>query len=296
MAKARQTQTISPAISAVFGCPIDPRMRALAMTAGEAKAILWTMVDDAGQPVDCSDLITGGGALPGAQAVLAEAVRGPVSGERLVATASFADAAACAAGRVDVAVPDQVKNNPGIYQFEIGVVDPAGPLVLVNAGRLVVQRSLLSTGAVNTSVLPTVRELRLRLGDSSAGENVRLGAVEFDLAMLAVALEAAPTVFNEMPPPIDTLFSTCSFPFREAWLDVAVARLYQMAAHWMRRNRLPIQAGGVTVDDLGKADEYEAKAQAMLAEALGRLTMIKIRMNAEGCFQSSSGGRWPTDW
>jgi hypothetical protein len=78
-----------------------------------------------------------------------------------------------------------------------------------------------------------------------------------------------------------------------------IARLQRLAAEWYRKNRLDYQAGGISVGDLSKADEYDRQADALWVQFRADVQSRKVSINMEACWGSIAspygalgGGRW----
>ncbi len=64
--------------------------------------------------------------------------------------------------------------------------------------------------------------------------------------------------FNETLPPLTNTYNTQTFPWRYYWKLGISAQLFFMIAEYYRKNNLDYQAGGVAVNDLNKARDYDA--------------------------------------
>jgi len=193
-----------------------------------------------------------------------------------------------AEGKIRFYVTDEVVRKAGIYLVEVQVHNSAEVLEILNQGYLVVNRSLVNPETTPTGP-PSIAEIRLHLRDSGPEDNYLLDDVEFDLAEIAACIERPVLYWNETLPPVQT-YNTQNFPFRYQWLEGIVACLYELAAHHYRRNRLAYQgAGGTTLDDKNKSQEYEQKAQIKWELYRRWVANKKVAMNAEGCFGSTSG-------
>jgi len=138
---------------------------------------------------------------------------------------------------------------------------------------------------------PSIEEIRLTMRDNSSADNLLLDNVEFDGAEIAQAVLRPIQYWNEIPPPLRPAMTTKTFPFKEIWLKGIQAYLYRMASNTYRRNRLPYSAGGVTVDDKNKEQEYSAAAAGLLREFQDMVQAKKVEINIAG-FSSSISSQY----
>jgi len=75
------------------------------------------------------------------------------------------------------------------------------------------------------------------------------------------------------------LVTTKTFPYRELWLKGIQAYLLQIAAANYRRNHLPYNAGGVSVDDKNKARAYEEYANVTMRDFRDMVQAKKVEIN-----------------
>ena len=139
---------------------------------------------------------------------------------------------------------------PGVYR---GILElrAEGKTILENPFLLYVSQAV---GTNNGP--PTLLEIRLMLRDSSAFENLLLDDVSFKDEEIALAAIRPIQYFNEVEPDIGVYFSTSNFPWRAHWIDGMLAQLYLIAAEDYRKNSLSYQAGGLSVADKDKAQNY----------------------------------------
>jgi hypothetical protein len=166
----------------------------------------------------------------------------------------------------------------GIYAAEITVFDSDNLPVFSNQFYYVVNRSIgQQTWVANCP--PSIAELRLHLRDSGAKDNPLLDAQQFDLAEMALAIERPILYWNESLPSVQK-YTTTTFPYRYNWMEAAIGELYRIAAHFYRRNNVPMQGGGFTVNDLNKSAEYEAIADKKWQEYQRWALQMKVSINA----------------
>jgi hypothetical protein len=89
-------------------------------------------------------------------------------------------------------------------------------------------------------------------------------------------------MWNETPPRLVTAtFNTNTFPYRHHWTKGTIAHLYSIAARKYLRNQLNYQAGGITIDDQKKYDQYMAFAKDLMAEVKEWMMHEKVRLNMQ---------------
>jgi hypothetical protein len=127
---------------------------------------------------------------------------------------------------------------------------------------------------------PSLAEIRLHLADYPE-VNLLLDNYEFDEAEIAFAAVRCIQYFNELPPIILRRFDTKTFPFRYNWLNGICHNLFLMRCNYFRRNKLPYQAGGLSIDDLGKEKEYLQAAMQYGEDFKQWAKHTKVRMNSD---------------
>lgn len=279
--------TLRAPATKVYGCPVGGRRRAVQASQNQDAVISWQMIDDEGRPIDlatCGTFVANDPATGEVRLRTREVVSFPgcPSDTQLNIVGTVNDVTT---GVVTFPVGTAGTKYAGVFLAEAEVYSTTGSLRFVNQFYLIVNRSLTGDSSQVTG-MPSIAELRLHLRDSGAADNPLLDDVQFDLAELAAAIEKPILYWNESPPPIDQRYTTTTFPHRYYWLEGAAAQLYLMAAHFYRRNRLPAQAGGITIDDLNKSAEYEQVGRQKWDEYKEWVLKKKVQLNAEACVQS----------
>lgn len=280
------SQTVKePTTAKVFGCETRARRKAIAATLGQAFTVSWQLVDDAGRPVDLTSCFGDDEPYTGyTKLAFREASRMPDIS--LPADAIEGTVTDVENGQVEFAVPADSFVYAGVYLAEIAVFNDEDVMLFANQFYIVINRSVFNT--TTPSGPPTIPEIRLHLRDADPADNPLLEDLQFDPAEIAAAIEYPILFWNESLPPIKQKYSTTSFPHRYHWLQAIISRLYGIAAHWYRRNRLAVQAqGGIAVDDLNKAQEYEEKSRALWEEYKEWVIMTKRSLNAAAAIRSS---------
>lgn len=88
-----------------------------------------------------------------------------------------------------------------------------------------------------------------------------LDEVEFANYEILQATRRAIDTFNSALPNIDVKFTTNTFRWREPLIDGVIWKLYEMAAKLYLRDHLAYSAGGTSIDDKNKYQQYQTFAQ-----------------------------------
>jgi hypothetical protein len=275
---------LAPAITEIYKRRVPSKMRGMVTRQSQQIEIALNLLDGAGNPIDLTMYgFPGSGFDPDytimakvAEATGVSPVAGSVSGTVLDSLT----------GSVKFTPPGDILVQPGIYLCEVGALATGG-LITSSTFYLMVERGLFTVSDVTTcpSYLPSLDELRLALRDSPTGNRLT-DEYEFDIAEICQALTMAVIYWNAAPPIIDEFFSTITFPYRWNWVDGACACLLDLASHHYRRVHLAYQGGGIAVDDLNKAKEYEEAAAGRRQSWEQWVRMNKVSRNMAVCFST----------
>jgi hypothetical protein len=279
-------RTVSAKVSTVYDVPIPQRQQAVVTRDGQKVMVVWTMRDRDGRPVELASLMqttVPAGTDPVtwlvANANVTLGIREIVSmtaGMLAPFPGSVVDAGS---GIVSAAIDPTQFAGPGIFTSEFILRDTAGNILFGNQFMLYVEPSLF--GSITYNGPPTIGEIRLQLRDSSPDENRLLDNVTFDDAEIALALTRTVQYYNEVPPPLTTPYTTQNFPSRWFWIEGAISVLFRIVAEYYRKNHLAYQAGGIAVDDMNKAAEYDQAADRRWDGFTKWTTSNKMSKNVE---------------
>lgn len=115
----------------------------------------------------------------------------------------------------------------------------------------------MAYGPIGNDSFLTDVDVRIWLRDNEPEANVLLDDFEFSPEEIRVAMTHTVDYWNETPPNVGT-YDYNRFPYRYALLRGTAANLLFMAAHRFRRNQLGYSAGGLTIDDQNKYQQYDA--------------------------------------
>lgn len=287
-------------VTYVDGCPVLPKLQCHEIQMGQDARLEWTMRTSNGDPVnltDCANSCASTSATTPDEAY--DALGTPPCGislrmRELTGLSPSTDPVACITADIVTAasgyvraqsLPDSIVREPGIYLEEWALFSEDHRMIFSNQSLCFVRRGLFGVSG-DTSQYgmgpPSIEEIRLTLRDNASADNLLLDNVEFDGAEIAQAVLRPIQYWNEIPPPLRPQLTTKSFPFKEIWLKGIQAYLYRMAANTYRRNRLAYSAGGVSVDDNNKEQEYAAAGSAMLREFQDMVQAKKVEINIAG--------------
>lgn len=274
---------LSATVSTVNGQPVTGRMQAISITQGQCATLEWQMRDQDGVPVNLSACDE----LPFKVVLrLKEQLSWGNASSALEVDGTIADAAT---GKVTAQLTSNMVGVPGIYYAEFALVNiPAQQqnkpcVVFSNTLHLIINRSTFN---METQIggPPSIAEVRLHLRDSNPGESFLLDRLMFDDAEIALAITRPVQYWNEVPPPLDRMYTTQTFPFRYHWLEGICANLFLMVAEQFRRNQFNYSAGGLSVDDQNKEGAYERAGQTRWQAYREWVRATKASINLESCY------------
>ena len=191
-------------------------------------------------------------------------------------------------GQVSLKIPQELYDNPGIYTFSVGVMaptcDPRDDAdyrpVMVSQGIVLIEPSGFHYGNQNANCyLPTVADVRRKI-DDFASKNDLQKAVEYSDYDIVHALIRAVQIWNETPPPLKNYVYNCvNYPFKDLWVEGAVAELLFASVMHYLRNKLQMQSGGLNIDAKNKDAAYKQIADEARRNYMERLIAWKYSIN-----------------
>jgi hypothetical protein len=215
-------------------------------------------LDDSGDSVDMAELVDDAG--PQDEMTAEVRIREVITTRNCdlhEVTATISD---YSTGTITFRLPSEVYDNPGVYNLEMALYDDTDDgveLVMSNKLYLWIDRGLFGDPRYPNAGPPNIDEIRLSIRDNAPEENRLLDDFEFDLAEICHATETGVRIWNESQPPINVNFTTINYCVRSKWIQYIAGHMFQVAAHRFRRNHLPYQAGGLSVDDQNKFQQYD---------------------------------------
>lgn len=281
-------EVVVPDVTHVEGVPSFGRKQTARVNQGQRTVLRWQVRDRAtGRVLDLSGVGSGSGS-SSSSADPTSAVVERVEFRAAEATYTNTSLSWCAAatvvdgpnGVVQATLPDGLTDLAGVFDLEFGLINSAGRMVYSVQGGLWVNRGQFGAGPSRYSV-PSLDDLKTQLVDSGAEDNYLTAVVEFDVSQVAAATLLAVRRFNSRPPAVSSLAkNTTNFPDSAQLVDGILGELYMMAANHYRRNALPYQAAGLSVDDKNKDAQYERVGAGLLQKFEAWASTVKKAANA----------------
>jgi hypothetical protein len=137
----------------------------------------------------------------------------------------------------------------------------------------------MATPVGNNRFLTDV-DVRVWLRDNDPAANLLLDDYEFSPEEIRSAMTLTVDYWNEQPPRLGC-YDFDKFPWRFSLLRGTAANLLFMAAHRFRRNALQYNAGGLSVGDQNKFNEYDSAGGRLWDEFKAWVVQHKRAINAE---------------
>jgi len=123
-------------------------------------------------------------------------------------------------------------------------------------------------------------DVRIWLRDNDPNANFLLEDFEFSPEEIRTAMTLTADYWNDQPPYIRN-YDYDKFPYRSQLLMGTAANLLFMAAHRYRRNSLQYSAGGTSINDQEKYQQYDAAGARLWEEYKHWVIINKRALNAE---------------
>ena len=188
-----------------------------------------------------------------------------------------------AQGKIKIVIPYNTIDEAGIYHAQILLYNVDDELLWTTNYWLAVEMSLDADAALIGQEPISIPEVRMMLRDVCADENLLLGALEFSDSAIAYAMRWPIHEFNETNQP-KTTYTGKNFPWHLHWLKATCGYLLNTAARKYARDSLPYSAGGVSINDKAKSDEYRRLAKDLLDAWHSFVFNQKIELNVAGAF------------
>ncbi len=190
-------------------------------------------------------------------------------------------------GKISVPYDDHTTRRAGIFTaqaeiWEDGVMRRFIPLFYI------INPSVTHDPADRGLTL-SIAEIRMTLRDTDPEGNFLLEQLDFTRNEIALCMRRCIDYWNEVPPPV-AVYKTTNFPWRYHFSKGVAALLHQMAANHKMRNDLPYSAGGVTVQDTIKFQQYLEFYKMYWGEWTQWVRDKKYQINIEGGFQVLGSG------
>ena len=199
----------------------------------------------------------------------------------------YADIEDASEGKISVPYDDQVTRRAGIFTAQIEVWEDGAMRRFIPIF-FIVNPSVTHDSADRGMTL-SIAEIRMTIRDTDSEGNQLLEQLEFTRNEIALSIRRCIDYWNEIPPPV-AYYKPTNFPWRYHLSLGAAAVLHQMAANHKMRNDLPYSAGGVTVQDTIKFQQYMEFYQRYWEQWVNWVKDKKYQINISGGFQVLSSG------
>ena len=126
-------------------------------------------------------------------------------------------------------------------------------------------------------------DVRIWLRDNDPEANKLLDDYEFSPEEIRTAMTLTVDHWNDQPPYIKS-YDYDKFPYRSKLLQGTAANLLFMAAHRFRRDSLQYSAGGLTIQDQEKYQQYDNAGNGLWQQYHEWVMWNKRSLNAEQGF------------
>lgn len=137
--------------------------------------------------------------------------------------------------------------------------------------------------AIGSNTYLTDLDVRIWLRDNNPEANTLLDDFEFTPEEIRTAMTLTVDYWNDRPPYIRN-YDYNKFPYRSQLLMGTAANLLFIAAHRYRRNSLTYQAGGMSIQDQDKYQQYDGAGQKLWQQYQEWVISNKRALNAEQGF------------
>lgn len=283
--------------------PIDLRPRAAGVSPkvirvqqGARKQVVFRLLDDDGSPVDISKDPSPMGVEPARFGTQKPASDG-TSKLKLIARDGQGGAVIAdlmgeriedSCGHVQFLLPVESTRLPGMFIAEIGWFVTPDILIASWPCYMLVEPSVFAETPYDRQGAISVSEVRLEMFDHEIRDTSLLDALEFtDLEIISAASGIVET-WNETPPSLSGhVYTPANFPWRQTWISATVGSLLRSAALRYLRDYMPHQAGGITIQDQNKFNEYQARGDQLLKEFEQWMMRKKSELNLKRAWGGS---------
>lgn len=126
-------------------------------------------------------------------------------------------------------------------------------------------------------------DVRIWLRDNDPEANLLLDDFEFSPEEIRTAMTLTVDYWNDQPPLIGS-YDYDKFPWRSQLLEGTAGNLLYIAGHRYRRNALQYSAGGLSIQDQEKYQQYDQAAQRHFDAYKTWVVLNKRSLNAEQGF------------
>jgi len=187
----------------------------------------------------------------------------------------------------DYSPTNKLSRRAGIFTAEAQIIQD-GLLRKTYPFFLVVNPSLTGQQQDSNQML-SVAEIRMSIRDVDPESNFLLDELDFKTNEIALMIRRAVDYWNETPPPV-AYYKATNFPYRYHLSLGVIGALHNMASIHKMRNNLDYAAGGVTVKDTAKWQQYAEIGARLWDEYKQWVKQIKYQINIEGGYRQLGSG------
>ena len=190
-------------------------------------------------------------------------------------------------GNVKLVYTAQDTRRAGIFTAELQIWEE-GVRRQVYPFFMIVNPSLSGSPAHSNQML-SIAEIRMTMRDTDPEGNFLIDELDFKTNEIALMVRRCVDYWNEQPPPV-ARYKPTNFPFRYHLSIAVVAELHKMAAIHKMRGDLPYQAGGLTIQDTIKWQQYRQLGVEMWDRWVDWVKHKKYEINIEGGYVQLRSG------
>ena len=142
----------------------------------------------------------------------------------------------------------------------------------------------------HTKATLSIAEIRMTMRDTDPAQNYLLDELDFKENEIMLSVRRCIDYWNEARPPVATGMTPISFPWRYHLSLGVVGQLHLWAAINKMRNDLPYNAGGVTVQQTVKWNQYKQIADELWARWQQWVKEKKYEINVLGVIRTLGSG------
>lgn len=200
-----------------------------------------------------------------------------------------------------IVVATGIRVSETVFSFALTETNLSTPGLLYAELRLRIGTATLQVLKYDVEVIPnlsnpgqfplTIGEIRMLVRDRAPGDNNLLDQVEFEDSQIAAAIRWPIDEWNSKFGDFGATYSYNMFPYRWPWAQATVSELFKIAANGYQRNSLAYQAGGMTVSNQERAEEYRRSAAMYRQEWQLFMSRTRTQMSWDASM-GSFGGHW----
>jgi hypothetical protein len=187
----------------------------------------------------------------------------------------------------DYSPTNKLSKRAGIFTAEAQIIQDS--LLRKTYPFFLIVNPVLTGQPQDSNQMLSIAEIRMTLRDVDPESNFLLDELDFKTNEIALMIRRAVDYWNETPPPV-AYYKATNFPYRYHLSLGVIGLLHQMASAHKMRNNLDYSAGGVTVADTLKWQQYENIGTRHWDEYRKWVRQIKYQKNIEGGFMQLTSG------